>query len=69
MMSCWNENADERPHFSEIEQTPEQAIALLAARLHGISLMSSIQRMSPLTNKSNIHVKQVLSKYYIYVRS
>ena len=30
MMSCWNENADERPHFSEIEQTLEQAIAPLA---------------------------------------
>ena len=30
MMSCWNENADERPHFSDIEQTLEQAIAPLA---------------------------------------
>ena len=30
MMSCWNENADERLHFSEIEQTLEQAIAPLA---------------------------------------
>ena len=30
MMSCWNKDPDERPHFSEIEQILEQAIAPLA---------------------------------------
>ena len=30
MVSCWNENAAERPHFSDIKQTLEQAIAPLA---------------------------------------